>query len=81
MSNFKLDIKRFDKQFGVEFSRYFADAIITLKPFVENGLIIMDESKIECSQTGTLLVKNIAMVFDTYKYQHSVSKKTFSKTV
>ena len=41
----------------------------------------IDESKIECSQTGTLLVRNIAMAFDAYMHQHSASKKTFSKTV
>ena len=81
MSNFKLDIKRFNKQFGVEFGKYFADAITTLKPFEEEGLIVMDEEKIECSQTGTLLIRNIAMAFDAYMHQHSGSKKTFSKTV
>ena len=81
MSNFKLDIKRFDKQFGVEFKTYFADAIEELKPFVADNLITMDDDKIECSQTGTLLVRNIAMAFDAYMHQHSGSKKTFSKTV
>jgi len=81
MSNFKLDIKRFNKQFGVEFKTYFADAIEELKPFVADNLITMDDDKIECSQTGTLLVRNIAMAFDAYMHQHSGSKKTFSKTV
>ena len=81
MSNFKLDIKRFNKQFGVEFGKYFADALLALKPFEEDGLIVIDEEKIECSQTGTLLIRNIAMAFDAYMHQHSDSKKTFSKTV
>jgi oxygen-independent coproporphyrinogen-3 oxidase len=81
MSNFKLDIKRFDKLFDVEFKTYFADAIEELKPFVKDDLITMDENKIECSQTGTLLIRNIAMAFDAYMHQHSGSKKTFSKTV
>ena len=81
MSNFKLDIQRFNKQFNVEFHSYFADALEALKPFVEEELIVMDENKIECSQTGTLLIRNIAMPFDAYMHQHSGSKKTFSKTV
>jgi len=81
MSNFKLDIKRFDKLFDVEFKTYFADAIEELKPFVEDDLITMNKNKIECSQTGTLLIRNIAMAFDAYMHQHSGSKKTFSKTV
>ena len=81
MSNFKLDIKRFDKLFAVEFKNYFADAIAELQPFVDDDLITMDETKIECSQTGTLLIRNIAMAFDAYMHQHAGSKKTFSKTV
>ncbi len=81
MSNFKIDIERFDRLFEVKFSSYFADAIEELHPFVEDGLITMDEKHIECSQTGTLLIRNIAMPFDAYMHQHTASQKTFSKTV
>ena len=81
MSNFKIDIERFNKLFDVEFSNYFADAISELKPFADDDLLTMDDKHIVCSQTGTLLIRNIAMPFDAYMHQHSGSKKTFSKTV
>ena len=81
MSNFKLDIKRFNKLFDVEFKVYFADAIKELQAFVADDLITITETSIECSQTGTLLIRNIAMAFDAYMHQHAGSKKTFSKTV
>ncbi len=81
MSNFKLDIKRFEKLFNVEFATYFADAIVALKPFVDDNLLTMNESTIECSETGTLLIRNIAMPFDAYMKKHAASLKTFSKTV
>jgi len=81
MSNFKIDIKRFEALYKIDFKTYFADAVETLKPFVDDELITMDDKKIECSQTGTLLIRNIAMAFDAYMHQHSASKKTFSKTV
>ena len=81
MSNFKLDIKRFNKLFDVEFKVYFADAIKELQAFAEDDLISISETSIECSQTGTLLIRNIAMAFDAYMHQHTGSKKTFSKTV
>jgi oxygen-independent coproporphyrinogen-3 oxidase len=81
MSNFKLDIKRFDTLFEVEFKTYFADAIESLKPFADEELIVMNDDKIECSQTGTLLIRNIAMPFDAYMKNHVASSKTFSKTV
>ncbi|MCK9455068.1 oxygen-independent coproporphyrinogen III oxidase [Sulfurimonas sp.] len=81
MSNFKLDIKRFEKLFGIEFKSYFADAIEALKPFEEDELLTIDDDFIECSETGTLLIRNIAMPFDAYMKKHAASSKTFSKTV
>ncbi len=81
MSNFKLDIKRFNKLFDIEFKVYFKDAIEALKPFEEDGLLTMSEDSIECSETGTLLIRNIAMPFDAYMSKHSANKKTFSKTI
>jgi oxygen-independent coproporphyrinogen-3 oxidase len=81
MSNFKLDIKRFEKLFNIEFKTYFADAIEALKPFAEDDLLTIDDDFIECSQTGTLLIRNIAMPFDAYMKKHVSNSKTFSKTV
>ena len=80
MSNFKLDIKRFEKLFNIEFKTYFADAILALEPFAKEDLLTMDDAHIECSETGTLLIRNIAMAFDAYMHQHN-NTKTFSKTV
>ena len=81
MSNFKLDIKRFEKLFNLEFKSYFADAIEALKPFEEDELLSISDDFIECSQTGTLLIRNIAMPFDAYMKKHATNAKTFSKTV
>jgi len=81
MSNFKIDIERFNRLFDVDFNTYFADALEELKPFAEDELLSIDENNIVCSETGTLLIRNIAMPFDAYMHQHSGSKKTFSKTV
>jgi len=81
MSNFKLDIKRFEKLFNIDFQTYFADAIEALKPFEADALLTMDANHIECSETGTLLIRNIAMPFDAYMKKHASNSKTFSKTV
>ena len=81
MSNFKLDIKRFNKLFDIDFKVYFKDAIEALKPFAKEELLTMNEDSIECSETGTLLIRNIAMPFDAYMGKHSANKKTFSKTI
>ncbi len=81
MSNFKLDIKRFESLYNVNFKEYFADAIETLKPFEEDELLTISDDSIVCSETGTLLIRNIAMAFDAYMKKHAASSKTFSKTV
>ncbi|WP_373073254.1 oxygen-independent coproporphyrinogen III oxidase [Sulfurimonas sp.] len=81
MSNFKLDINRFNEKFDVDFNTYFADAIEALKPFADEELLSISDSKIECSHTGTLLIRNICMPFDAYMKKHAANKKTFSKTV
>ena len=81
MSNFKLDIKRFEEKFGVKFDEYFDDALGELQPMVHEELLEISPDKIECSPTGTLLIRNIAMAFDAYMKKHQGEKKTFSKTV
>jgi len=81
MSNFRLDIKRVEKEFGIDFNDYFADSIKELQPMVDEGLVQISDKEITVSQTGTLVIRNIAMPFDAYMQKHSSSKKTFSKTV
>ncbi|MDP1784090.1 MAG: oxygen-independent coproporphyrinogen III oxidase [Sulfuricurvum sp.] len=81
MSNFKLDIERFESLFGVNFATYFGAALESLKPFQDEELLKITPKTIECSPTGTLLIRNIAMAFDAYMHVHASSDKTFSKTV
>jgi len=81
MSNFKLDIERFEVLYNVKFAEYFADALEALKPFEADELLSITLASIVCSPTGTLLIRNIAMVFDAYMKRHATSDKAFSKTV
>ena len=81
MSNFKLVINRFKQQYNVDFNTYFVDAVEALQLFAEDELLTIDDHKIACSETGTLVIRNICMPFDAYMKKHSANKKTFSKTV
>ncbi len=81
MSNFKLDIKRFEKEFGVSFKEYFNDALFALREFEEEELVKVCDESIECTLTGTLLIRNVAQPFDAYMQKYTTSEKTFSKTV
>ena len=81
MSNFKLDTQRVEKEFKIDFKAYFFDALKALQPMIDEGLVHISNNKISVSQTGVLIIRNIAMAFDAYMKKHTKSKKTFSKTV
>jgi oxygen-independent coproporphyrinogen-3 oxidase len=81
MSNFSLNIKRFEKSFGVDFFEYFKDSINELQNFVDEGLVEIDKDAIKVSQTGSMLIRNITMPFDAYLKKIPESKRRFSKTV
>ena len=83
MSNFKLNIAGIEEAFGIDFFDYFADAIEALKPFEDEGLVVVDKAhkKILVNTTGTLLIRNIVMPFDAYLQKIPEDKRRFSKTV
>ncbi len=81
MSNFKLNIKRVEKEFNIDFSKYFADALSDLQEFVEADLVTITDKEIDINITGTMLIRNIAMPFDAYMKKTDDNKKRFSKTI
>jgi oxygen-independent coproporphyrinogen-3 oxidase len=81
MSNFKIDIKRFENNFDIKFFEYFGNVKEDLKEFIDDGLVSIDDSSLDVSQTGTMLIRNIAMVFDAYLKKIPVEQRRFSKTV
>ena len=81
MSNFSLDMKRVEKEFDIDFNEYFSDALDALQEFVEADLVTITEDKIQVSQTGTMLIRNISMPFDAYLNNIPEDKRRFSKTI
>ncbi len=79
MANFKLDIKRVENRFNIDFFEYFKDDINDLNEFED--LVKISKNKIEVNPTGTLLIRNIAMPFDSYLKRTPENKRKFSKTV
>ncbi|BDB65952.1 oxygen-independent coproporphyrinogen III oxidase [Helicobacter cinaedi] len=79
MNNLRLDFEGIEKRFGIEFGAYFANELESLREYEELGLIHITPSSIETSPTGGMLIRNIAMVFDTY-LQNDTTKR-FSKTI
>jgi oxygen-independent coproporphyrinogen III oxidase len=81
MSNFKLDIKKIEREWHINFNEYFGDAILALQSFVDEDLLTVNDSEIKASETGELLIRNICMPFDAYLQKIPEDKRRFSKTV
>lgn len=81
MSNFRLQFEAINQQFSIDFKEYFKESLEELKPLQDAGLVIIDDNGIQVSQTGALLIRNIAMPFDAYLKKFSANQKVFSKTI
>jgi oxygen-independent coproporphyrinogen-3 oxidase len=81
MCNFVLNKARIETTYGIEFDRYFADALQQLQPFVADGLVTLTPATITVTNAGRLLIRNIVMNFDAYLQQKAANKPQFSRTV
>lgn len=79
MANFKLDIKAIEKEFGICFDEYFKEDLESLQEY--KAFFAKDKNSLQVNETGTLLIRNIAMCFDMYLKNISQKKQIFSKTV
>ncbi|TLD83400.1 oxygen-independent coproporphyrinogen III oxidase [Helicobacter trogontum] len=79
MNNAKLDFDVVNRSFGIDCIQHFSNELEALKPMCELGLLTMDSHRIEVSATGKMLIRNIAMIFDTY-FTKNITKQ-FSKTI
>ena len=81
MSNFKLNIPKIEKEFGIVFKEYFSDALASLKEFEDADIVSINNKEIKASPTGEMLIRNISMAFDAYMLPTDENKKRFSKTI
>ena len=79
MSNFALDIKAVEAKFDIKFFEYFKDDLEELENLSE--FVTVTPEKISVNETGTLIIRNIAMCFDAYLKKIPENLRRFSKTV
>ncbi|EAJ4972546.1 oxygen-independent coproporphyrinogen III oxidase [Campylobacter upsaliensis] len=79
MANFKLDIKEIEREFKIDFREYFKQDLKALEEYGE--FVSVENDFIKVNETGTMLIRNIAMCFDAYLKNISEEKKVFSKTL
>lgn len=82
MCDFELHPSEVESEFGIDFRDYFADELPGLEEFENDGLIEHHDDAIKVTPLGRLLIRNIAMTFDSYLKQEKKGKTpTYSRTV
>ena len=76
----ELSFDQFGKDHGIDFASYFAAEIKRLQPLADDGLIELSNSGVTITESGRLLLRSIAMVFDRYINQ-AENDNRFSKAI
>ncbi len=82
MCNNRIIKTEFEEKYGIRFDEYFSEAIEQLDEFAEDNLLKVTTEKIQVSDSGRLIVRNIAMAFDSYlKADQARNQPIYSRTV
>ncbi|MBD2693383.1 oxygen-independent coproporphyrinogen III oxidase [Anabaena catenula] len=78
MSHFQLHKSDIEAKYHISFDQYFSPELEELKPLEADGLVNLLADEIQITDTGRLLVRNIAVIFDT----HTRTRETkFSRAI
>jgi oxygen-independent coproporphyrinogen-3 oxidase len=72
--------KEIESASGISFDSYFADALESLKPCAEDGLVELQRDEIRATPLGRVFLRNLAMPFDAY-LAATPEKPVYSRTL
>lgn len=78
MCDLELDFDALGTRLGINFREHFARELAAFGPAADDGLVRLTSSGLTVTDTGRLLVRNLAMNFDAYL---GSSEKRFSRTI
>lgn len=79
MCHKELDYGQLSSDLDIDFPGDFAAEIASLGEMEDDGLLVRDRQRLTITDAGRLVIRNIAMHFDTY---HSIGREPrFSKTI
>ncbi|MEY3221878.1 MAG: oxygen-independent coproporphyrinogen-III oxidase [Cyanobacteriota bacterium] len=78
MSHFRLNKSEIEQKYHINFDQYFSYKIQELQPLQNDGLVNVFVDEIHITDIGRLLIRNIAVLFDT----HTRTRETkFSRAI
>ena len=80
MCDFELKFEAIEKQFNIDFKKYFSYGLNNLKEMVDDNLVEISDDMIKVTEMGRLLIRNVAMNFDGYIERKEDTGK-YSRTV
>ncbi|MGD1910501.1 MAG: oxygen-independent coproporphyrinogen III oxidase [Rivularia sp. (in: cyanobacteria)] len=78
MSGRTLHFSDIESKYQINFHEYFSQELEALKLLEADGLINLSTNQIQVSEIGRLLVRNIAVIFDSRK---TIQKNKFSRSI
>lgn len=79
MCNLGVDHAAMSQELGIEFSKYFAKELDSLADMEGDGLLQRQPARLQITELGRLLIRNIAMRFDAHTAQEK--ERRYSRTV
>ncbi|PID43132.1 MAG: oxygen-independent coproporphyrinogen III oxidase [Proteobacteria bacterium] len=64
--HFELDFEMFNQAYQLDFCDYFSEALEELQPMIDDKLVARNETGLQVSNDGRLLIRRICMAFDAY---------------
>ncbi len=81
MCDFALDFKRFEAEFGIHFTSYFAHELEALQGYCEAGLCEIRPDSLQVTPAGRMLVRILAMIFDRYLQEAQATTARYSRVI
>ncbi len=78
MCDLELDYEALSRQLDIDFKDYFSKELQRFEEADDDGIVNLAENRLEVTELGRLLVRNLAMRFDAYLGE---GVKRFSKTI
>lgn len=77
-----VDTQDIETEFGINFSSHFEASLAALKDAFDDGLLVLEGTDLQVTDSGRPFLRNLCMPFDEYlEHQSEIGKAKFSATV